>query len=338
MSKSIRNGKRNGKLTSTPASAGRPSNGRHSPPAPGGEIFVVDSSGNVSPLDAGGWKVPHEGRALPLNQRFSRNWEIPPSILERLRDENGLRNALNRQELVVFYQPQWNVQTGKIVGAEALVRWEHPVRGLVLPGEFIPLAEETGFVVPLGEWVLRAACSQMKSWQDAGLTRVTVAVNVSPRQFREPNLRTVIERALDSTGLAPEWLEVEITEGTAMENVARSADVLREIADIGVRISIDDFGSGYSSLTYLKVFALHCLKMDQYFVRGVASEPNAAAIAAAILAMARALDLDVIAEGVETEDQLAFFREHGCEKAQGFYLGRPMPADDFAALLKKDSG
>ncbi len=292
------------------------------------------------PLDrqfATNWKVPQAGRALPLHQRFSRAWEIPASILERLADENGLRHALEQREFVVHYQPQFSVQTGAIVGAEALVRWEHPIRGLVPPADFIPLAEETGMIVHLGEWVMRTACAQNRSWQDEGLPSVAVAVNVSPRQFREANLLPMIESALAGSRLAPEWLEVEITEGAAMENVDRSVAVLREIGEMGVRISIDDFGTGYSSLAYLKRFCLHSLKIDRSFVRGVPSDPNDAAIASAILAMARALGLEVVAEGVETGDQLAFLSENGCPKVQGHYLGKPMPADDFASFVEKSS-
>ncbi len=301
-------------------------------------MFIVDSDGQLTPLDrqfASRWKVPRAGRALPLHQRFSRAWEISQSMLERLADENGLRNALDQEELVVHYQPQFSLQTLQIVGAEALVRWEHPVHGLVPPGDFIPLAEETGMIVQLGEWVMRTACAQNKAWQGSGLPAIPVAVNVSPRQFRESDLLSLIEDSLSNSGLAPEWLDVEITEGAAMANVDHSIAVSREICEIGARVSIDDFGTGYSSLAYLKQFSLHSLKIDRSFVKGIASNGDDAAIARAILAMAQALGLEVVAEGVETEDQLGFLSENGCHTVQGFYLGKPMPADSLTALFEE---
>lgn len=303
-------------------------------------MLVVDDHGRVTPLDqhfASAWKVPRAGKTLPLNQRFSQLWEIPQAVLDQLSDENSLRNALDQEEFVVHYQPQYCARTGEIVGAEALVRWDHPAKGLVPPLEFIGLAEESGLIVPLGEWVMRRVCKRTKSWQDAGLRPGTVAVNVSPRQFRDSNLLAMVENALVDSGLGPESLEIEITEGTAMQDTDRSEVVLRAVAGMGSRISIDDFGSGYSSLGYLKRFPLHSLKIDQSFVRGVASDANDAAIAVAILAMSQALNLEVVAEGVETEEQLTFFSERGCQRIQGFYLGTPMPEEDFAALLGKAS-
>ncbi|MFQ5472806.1 MAG: putative bifunctional diguanylate cyclase/phosphodiesterase [Dehalococcoidia bacterium] len=314
----------------------RPSNG-----APGwsasDRMLIVDGDGEITPLSqhASAWKIPQSGRIMPLNQRFSQMREVPQSILARLENENGLRHALKADELVLHYQPQFSVETGRIVGAEALVRWQHPELGLVPPLDFIPLAEETGAIVPLGEWVMHTACAQAKRWQDQGLPPITVAVNVSPRQFWEPSLLPMVKEALAGTGLDPDRLEFEITETTAMQNVASSSSIIRDLANIGSRISIDDFGSGYCSLGYLKKFALHALKIDQSFVRGVASQPNDAAIADAILALAHALDLEVVAEGVETDDQISFFSERECHRIQGFRLGRPITAESFTQILKQ---
>jgi len=300
-------------------------------------MLIIDGEGNIERLDQiydGAWKITQPGRILPLNQRFSRLLAVPQSITDRLADENEMRRALEERELVIFYQPQFSAQSGDVVGAEALLRWQHPTRGLISPDSFIPIAEETGFIVPLGEWVMRTACAQAKSWQNAKLPPVRVAVNVSPRQFRERYLAPMIQQALLSSRLAPEWLEIEITEGTAMEDIAVSTAVLADLSKMGARISLDDFGTGYSSLGYLKAFSLHTLKIDRSFVEGVTSEPDDAAIAEAILAMARALDLEVVAEGVETDEQLKFFRDRGCHRIQGFRLGKPMPADDFGRLLQ----
>ena len=326
-----------------PRNGSQPPAGRANTWSTSDRMLIVDSNGEIKPLNhrfASTWKVPHAGKIMPLNQRFARMWEIPRSVLTRLEEENTLRHALEADEFIVYYQPQFSVETGRIVGAEALVRWQDPSRGLVLPDDFIPLAEETGAIVPLGEWVLRTACAQNKRWQDQDLSPITVAVNVSPRQFREPTLLPMIEDALTGSGLDPKWLELEITETIAMQSVDLSASIMRNLAQIGSRVSIDDFGSGYSSLGYLKKFALHTLKIDQSFVRGVATEPNDAAIAEAILALANALDLEVVAEGVETDDQLSFFSERKCHRVQGFHLGKPMTAGDFTPLLKRpvDSG
>ncbi len=301
-------------------------------------MLIIDADGNIDRLDqiySGTWKIRQPGRIIPLRQRFSRPLEVPQSIIDRMADESRLRHALEDDQLVLFYQPQFSAQTGRIVGAEALLRWQHPSRGLVLPDTFVPLAEETGFILPLGEWVMQAACVQTKSWQDAGLPPVRIAINVSPRQFRKRYLAQMVEQALGKSGLAPEWIELEITEGTAMTDVAVSSAILTDLAEMGARISIDDFGTGYSSLGYLQKFAIHALKIDRSFVSGVTSNPNDAAIAEAILAMARALDIEVVAEGVETDEQIAFFRERGCHRVQGFRLGKPMPANDFARILRR---
>jgi len=302
-------------------------------------ILVVDKSGTVTPLSQGsahGWRSAQAGKTLPLNQRFARMWRIPQQVLERLAVENALRRALGREEFTVHYQPQADVDSGEMVGMEALVRWQHPKRGLVSPGEFIHLAEETGLIMRLGEWVLRAACAQDKAWQEAGLPRLRVAVNLSARQFQEPNLVDVVARVLNETRLDPDYLELEITESLAMQNADFTIMVLRDLRAIGIRISMDDFGAGYSSLGYLKNLPIHTLKIDRSIIDGLTRGPNDAVIATAIIAMAHSLSLEVVAEGVETEDQLAFLRERQCDRFQGYLLGQPMPVELFDTMLKHD--
>jgi EAL domain-containing protein (putative c-di-GMP-specific phosphodiesterase class I) len=300
-------------------------------------ILVVDKSGTVTPLNQGpaqGWRSPQAGKTLPLNQRFARMWRIPQRVVERLALENALRRALRREEFTVHYQPQADVDTGEIVGMEALVRWQHPKRGLVSPGEFIPLAEETGLIMPLGEWVLRTACAQDKAWQEASLRPLRVAVNLSARQFQQPNVVDLVARVLKETRLEPDYLELEITESLAMQNADSTIVVLRDLREMGIRISIDDFGAGYSSLGYLKKFAIHTLKIDRSIVDGLTRGPNDAAIAAAIIAMGHSLSLEVVAEGVETEDQLAFLRERQCDRFQGYLLSQPMPVELCDTILE----
>jgi len=249
---------------------------------------------------------------------------------ERLRLENDMRKALEREEFVLDYQPLVELASERVVGVEALVRWKHPERGLVQPGEFIPLAEENGFIVQLGEWVMRTACRQNKAWQDAGLPPIVVSVNLSPRQFRQQELPDRVEAVLAETGLAPAYLELEITESmTANVDFARRA--LARLKAIGVRISIDDFGTGYSTLFYLKTFPIDKLKIDKSFVTDLAPGGNDAAIVTTIAMIARHMNLKVTAEGVENAGQLAFLKDQRCEEGQGYYFARPIPADDFAA-------
>jgi diguanylate cyclase (GGDEF)-like protein/PAS domain S-box-containing protein len=253
--------------------------------------------------------------------------------LHRLALENQLRWALERKEFVVYYQPQVNIDTGKIMGMEALVRWQHPELGLVPPAEFIPLAEDTGLIMPIGEWVLRTACAQTRAWQDCGFKNLHVAVNLSPRQFQQPDLLLLIERALKDAGLDPSSLELEVTESSVMKNAESAIDTLRELRAMGIRISIDDFGSGYSSLSYLKHLPIDVLKIDQSFVRDMTSDPKDAAIAMAIIQLAHSLQLQVKAEGVETEEQLRFLRLLRCDEMQGFLFCKPIPVGDFEQLL-----
>lgn len=259
--------------------------------------------------------------------------EMSALALERLEMEAGLRQALAQEQLEVHYQPQVEIASGRLIGVEALVRWRHPQRGMVSPGEFIPLAEETGLIIPLGEWVLRTACAQNKAWQAAGWPAMTVAVNISARQFRGNDLPEVLGRVLQETGLAPRYLELEVTESVAMQEVETTIATLQELKAIGVSLSIDDFGTGYSSLAYLKRFRLDKLKVDQSFVSQMVSEASDAAIVQAVISLGHALKLKVIAEGVETEQQRVLLEEYGCEEMQGFLFSRPVPARELAALL-----
>ncbi len=253
---------------------------------------------------------------------------------ERLVLESGLRRALERQELVVHYQPLVNLQTGKIIGAEALVRWRHPELGLISPARFIPLAEETGLILPIGEWVLRTACAQNKAWQAAsGVRSLRMTANLSNLQFKQKNLTGTIARIVTETGLNPRDLELELTESGMMQNVETTVAMLRELKAMGVRISIDDFGTGYSSLNNLKRFPVDTLKIDPSFVRNVTNDPGNAAIATAIVAMAHGLRLEVIAEGVETVEELEFLRSLQCDGMQGFLFSRPVEAEAFTQLL-----
>ena len=245
--------------------------------------------------------------------------------------ENDMRLALVREEFVLYYQPQVSIPDRRIVGAEALVRWRHPARGLVPPGEFVPVAESSGLIVEMGEWVLRESCARNKAWQDAGLPPIRVAVNISARQFQSENLIPAVELALEESGMDSEWLELEITESVVLADADRVAEKLRLLNDMGVRLALDDFGTGYSSLAYLKRFPVQRLKIDQSFVRNLTMDADDAAITKAVIQLGHSLHLDVIAEGVETEEQLAFLRRQHCREIQGFLIGRPMAADDFFA-------
>lgn len=254
--------------------------------------------------------------------------QMRASLVARLQTEADLRRALENGELRLHYQPVADLADGRLVGAEALVRWQHPERGLLAPAEFIAIAEDSGLIAPLGAWVLEEACRQALAWGGGRF----VSVNLSPRQLSHSDVPALLERALAETGVDPALLELEITENVLMEQSAGALATLRQLKAMGVRLMLDDFGTGWSSLAYLKRFPLDGLKIDREFVDGLGSEPEDTAIVAAVLSMAAALELDVIAEGVETEAQLAWLRERGCGLAQGFLLGRPMPAQELAAL------
>jgi diguanylate cyclase (GGDEF)-like protein/PAS domain S-box-containing protein len=261
--------------------------------------------------------------------------EMNARALELLSMENSLRRALERDEFVLYYQPKAGVADGNIVGVEALLRWQHPDRGLVSPGEFMPVLEETGLIVPVGEWVLKAVCEQIRTWQRAGITPVPVAVNFSPRQFASRDLGDTIKRVLDEQRVDPRLIEVEITESSLMTNLEETALILKYVGDLGVGLSIDDFGTGYSSLAYLKRFQFDSLKVDRSFVQDLTTDADDATITRALISMAHNLGLKVVAEGVETEAQLAFLVEHGCDEIQGFYFSRPLIAEECGSWLKE---
>ena len=253
---------------------------------------------------------------------------------ERLELESGLRRALDRGEFVVHYQPKVDTQTGRINGAEALIRWMHPTRGMVPPGDFIPLAEETGMILPIGEWVLREACRQLRRWHDAGFGRLRMSVNLSAEQFQQGNLVSMVKSALKDAGIDPTYLILELTESSVMRDAERSVRILTQLAALGVRISVDDFGTGYSSLSYLRRLPLHKLKIDRSFIRDIETSRDDAQIVRAIVSMAHSLKLEVTAEGVENEAQYAFIRELGCEQYQGFLCSAPVPPEDFVETLR----
>ena len=252
---------------------------------------------------------------------------------QRLETERHLRRALEQNEFLLHYQPQFDLVSGRIIGAEALLRWQRPDTGLVPPDQFIPLAEENGMILPIGEWVLKEACKQACSWQRAGWHSFRIAVNLSARQFSQVGLSSIISNILTDSGLAPNHLELELTETAAMQHVESTLQTLMTLKQTGVSLSIDDFGTGYSSLSYLKQFPIDRLKIDRSFIADIANDPNDAAIVVATISLANCMGLKVVAEGVETEEQLSFLKMHGCHEAQGFLLGRPVPADQFSDYL-----
>jgi EAL domain-containing protein (putative c-di-GMP-specific phosphodiesterase class I) len=252
----------------------------------------------------------------------------------RLMMEHELRNALKNNELSLVYQPQVCLRTGEVVGLEALVRWENRRLGRVSPAEFIPLAEETGLIIPIGEWIFEQACKEGKKIGDAVGRELCVAINLSPRQFRQKNLLDVIKQSLSKSGLLAKNLEIEITENTLMVNSAANLKMLQEFRELGGRIAIDDFGTGFCSFSYLLEYHVDRLKIDQSFVRRAATDPNAAAVVRTIIAMSHGLSIKVVAEGVETAEHLSFLQRRRCDEAQGFLFARPITANEFPAAVE----
>ena len=261
--------------------------------------------------------------------------ELNQAVTERLALANDLRRAVEREEFRVYYQPRVDVTNGQIIGAEALIRWQHPDKGLIPPDNFIPITEETGLIVPIGQWILHEACRQNKAWQDAGLPPISVSVNLSPIQFRQPGLIDVITNALKQTGLDAHFLELELTESFFMQDAERINVAISELKALGVALAIDDFGTGYSSLSYLKRFPVNHLKIDKSFIREIDTNPDDAAIVRAIITLGHELGLKVVAEGVETLANYEFLQQHHCDEIQGYYFSRPVPAADMESLLRK---
>ncbi len=309
----------------------------------GRELFVTTSIGiSVYPSDADDpvtllknadtamYRAKEEGR----NTFQFYSADMSAKAFERLALETSLRHALERDEFVLHYQPQADLADGRIGGVEALIRWRHPELGMIPPADFVPLLEETGLIVPVGAWVLRTACAQGRAWRAEGLEALRLCVNLSPRQFNEPQFVPVLQQTLEQTGLPPEALELEITENLLMQSTARTLKAIQALKRLGIGLAIDDFGTGYSSLAYLKRFPMHTLKIDRVFVRDIATHDDDAAIVAAVIAMAHKLKLRVVAEGVETEAQLQLLRQQGCDAMQGYLFHRPLPAVEMDALLR----
>ena len=308
----------------------------------GHELFVTTSIGIAIFSDDGAdaeTLLKNADRAMYRAKEAGRNnyqFATPAAFdTGRLSLERSMHHAFEREEFVVHYQPMIDLARDRVVGAEALIRWNHPEHGLMYPDDFIPVAEDCGLIFPIGEWVLRTACTQMKRWHDAGHARLRVAVNLSARQFQQRELPSVIERVLAETSFPAAMLDVEITESAAMQNAELSLTIMKRLKEMGVRISIDDFGTGYSSLSYLKRFPIDTVKIDQGFVRDLGAGPSDGAIISAVISMARALKLRVVAEGVETEEQLAFLQREQCAEIQGFLFSRAVPAAEFEAALAR---
>ncbi|MBC1223593.1 EAL domain-containing protein [Nostoc sp. UCD121] len=261
--------------------------------------------------------------------------EINAQLQERLTLENELHGALERGEMLVYYQPIIDLHSGQVIAMEALLRWQHPTLGLVSPVKFIPIAEANGAIVPIGEWVLRTACAQTRAWQLAGFTPIRISVNLSSRQFEQPYLVEIVNQILEETGLQASSLELEVTESFLMADIDRSVKTLKQLRELGICLALDDFGTGYSSLNYLKRFPVNMLKIDRSFVQDVMSNPDSAAVTNAIIALAKSLRLKITAEGVETKEQLEYLQMRGCDEGQGFYFSRPVPADIIAPMLQK---
>jgi diguanylate cyclase (GGDEF)-like protein len=260
--------------------------------------------------------------------------DMNTKVMERLTLENGLRLALEQKEFFLVYQPQMEIATGRIIGMEALIRWRHPELGLIAPDKFIPVAENCGLIIPIGEWVLKSACHQARQWQEEGLLAVPVAVNVSAVQFRPEGFCELIRAVLEETGLSPQYLELELTETLLLSSADMMFLILQELKAMGLKLAIDDFGTGYSSLSYLRQFPVGKLKIDRSFIRDVAVNPDSASIAIAIISLAKGLNLKVIAEGVESEAQMSFLRSHQCDEIQGYFFSKPLTVDEMAEKLR----
>ena len=296
-------------------------------------FMVNDETDNcdllVKQSDAAMYHAKKQGRN---NFQFY-NTKMDAAVFERMRIENNLRYALEKNELAIHYQPQIAIQTGQLIGAEALIRWQHPEMGLIPPTYFIPIAEDNGLINVIGEFVLRNACLQAKKWQDMGYDPIKISVNLSARQM-QPGLPDVVSMILHETKLDSKYLELELTENILLDNIEKSISILQELTSMGIKISIDDFGTGYSSLSYLQRLPIHTLKIDRSFLNDVQNKDDEAPIITTIIGMAKNLKLNVIAEGIETDQQLEFLDKHQCDQAQGYYFSRPVPIEEFNTLLE----
>jgi EAL domain-containing protein (putative c-di-GMP-specific phosphodiesterase class I) len=295
-------------------------------------IFPTDSDNSGTLLqhaDAAMYQAKHKGKSSFAH--FAP--EMTEVSHERLKMESSMRRALELKEFELYFQPIVNTDSGTLCSVEALLRWNNPAMGMVMPDRFIPLAEETGLITPIGEWVLLEACRAAMGWKEATGKDIGISVNVSPRQFRDPGFTEAVMHALATSGLAPEQLELEITERLILDNSIETAEILRQLDKAGIRLSVDDFGTGYSALSYLKSYPFDTLKIDKSFVQDVMKEPEDASLVRAIINMAHSLGLRVIAEGVEEEAQTHFLKKEGCDFSQGYFYSRPLPAADFDAWL-----
>jgi diguanylate cyclase (GGDEF)-like protein len=311
-----------------------------------GEVFVTTSIGisiSGAPTDTPETLLRNADAAMYRAKDKGRNnfqfytVEMNRQVNERLKMESSLRRALERNEFELYYQPRIHVENGALVGCEALLRWQHPELGLTLPERFIGLAEETGLIVPIGEWVVNAACAQARAWPDAGAAPITVSVNLSMRQFRQEALAGSVDDALRRSGLDPRCLEMELTESLVMQDTEAAIRVLERLREIGVDLSVDDFGTGHSSLAYLTRLPISALKIDQSFVQAIkgTGKSDEGIVAQAIVSLAHNLNLKVVGEGVETAAQFDFLKTHACDEVQGYYFAKPMPASEFERFAAK---
>jgi diguanylate cyclase (GGDEF)-like protein len=292
----------------------------------------IDAEGLLQNADFAMYQAKDSGRN---NLQFFQS-DLNVTALERQSIETDLRHAIERGELVLHYQPKVNLTTGAIAGVEALVRWRHPLRGLLHPSQFISVAEEFGLIVPIGQWVLREGCRQAKAWQNSGLTPLRIAINVSAVELRNKKFVEGVRAILKETGLEPRYLELELTETFLMQDASPTATVLEALKDMGVQLALDDFGTGYSSLSYMRRFPIDTLKIDQSFVRNLATDADDASVVSAVINMGSSLHMGVVAEGIETREQLAMLREQRCPEGQGYLFSHPLAAEGIAPLLERD--